>query len=59
MGNSRKNYWELLGNYWPMPSNGPNGIVISLKNLLAKCQTTISNKKEPKIISWYLKMFFW
>ena len=19
MGNSRKNYWELLGNYWPMP----------------------------------------
>ena len=22
MGNSRKNYWELLGNYWPMPSDG-------------------------------------
>ena len=21
VGNSRKNYWELLGNYWPTPKH--------------------------------------
>ena len=40
MGNSRKNYWELLGNYWPMPNREPSQLLVDGQVLWSEEGTT-------------------